>query len=250
MLTLQVTQRGLGKIGTLPTSQSKWKSWASNPTWKTLRSRLFNPMLPSVEASAIYLGVREGQILISQYACNSFLLLRGCKYDKLHGRGAVICLWDRTGGTWVCRWSLCGGCLCTLTCLHTGSAKQLRMVSAASVQSVGCPLPLEDALRIVLVFQEECKLHLHLDKTPPAFGIYLFSGLQGNSRGGDHRNPHLWRKSAERGQEGHFPVFGILSWGLVALLECTGSKTKMGKMNCLMFPILQRVIITIFLSSK
>ena len=68
MLTLQVTQRGLGKIGTLPTSQSKWKSWASNPTWKTLRSRLFNPMLPSVEASAIYLGVREGQILISQYA--------------------------------------------------------------------------------------------------------------------------------------------------------------------------------------
>ena len=75
-------------------------------------------MLPSVEAPAIYLGVREGQILISQYACNSFLLLSGCKYNKLHGHGAVICLWDRTGGRWVCRWSLHGRCLCALTCLH------------------------------------------------------------------------------------------------------------------------------------
>lgn len=92
MLTLQVMQWGLGKIGTLPTSQTKWKSWELNPAWQTLRSRLFNAMLPSVEASAVYLGVREGQILISQYACNSLLLLSGCKYDKLRGHGAVIYL--------------------------------------------------------------------------------------------------------------------------------------------------------------
>lgn len=35
-----------------------------------------------------------------------------------------------------------------------------------------------DALGTVLVFQEEHKLHLLLDKVPPAFGIYSFSGLQ------------------------------------------------------------------------
>lgn len=35
-----------------------------------------------------------------------------------------------------------------------------------------------DASGLVLVFQEEPKLHLHLDKAAPAFGICPFSGLQ------------------------------------------------------------------------
>ena len=47
-----------------------------------------------------------------------------------------------------------------------------------------------------------------------------------------------------------FQVWVYSLEALVALLECTGSKTKMGKMNCLMFPILQRIIVTVFLSSK
>ena len=69
------------------------------------------------------------------------------------------------------------------------SSSGLSLQHLYKVSVVLCPSG--DALRIVLVFQEERKLHLHLDKTPPAFGIYLFSSLQGNSRGGDHRNPHL-----------------------------------------------------------
>lgn len=36
-----------------------------------------------------------------------------------------------------------------------------------------------DASGIVLVFQEEHKLHFHLDKAAPAIGISPFSGLQG-----------------------------------------------------------------------
>ena len=105
-----------------------------------------------------------------------------------------------------------GGPCVADACVHSPVSTQAAPSSSGlslqhlyKVSVVLCPS--EDALRIVLVFQEECKLHLHLDKTPPAFGIYLFSGLQGNSWGGDHRNPHLWRKSAERTRRS-FSSFG------------------------------------------
>ena len=79
-----------------------------------------------------------------------------------------------------------GGPCVADACVHSPVSTQAAPSSSGlslqhlyKVSVVLCPS--EDALRIVLVFQEECKLHLHLDKTPPAFGIYLFSGLQGNS---------------------------------------------------------------------
>ena len=40
-----------------------------------------------------------------------------------------------------------------------------------------------NASGIVLVFQEEHKLHLHLDKAASAFGICPFSGLQRSQQG-------------------------------------------------------------------
>ena len=109
---------------------------AGNQTWhcKLWDSDFLNiPMLPSVETSAIYLGVREGQILISRYACNSFLPLSEYKYNKPHHHGAII---DLLTGQVECR-SAGGPCMVDA---YLRSPVSTRFVSAASMQCQLSPL--------------------------------------------------------------------------------------------------------------
>lgn len=119
--------------------------------------------------------MREGQILISQHACNSFLPLSEYKYNKPHHHGAIVNLMT---GQVECR-SAGGPCMVDA---YLCSPVSTRFVSAASMQSVSCHPSGErgdiDALRVAPVFQEEYMLSFHLDKVPPAFRIYLFSDLQ------------------------------------------------------------------------